>query len=86
MLASGVRTPPRGWLGIAHALGGAGFDDLATHARRLAALAKEPGAAEALGVALTRAGWALARAGHRHREEAIARLREAKSLAATRSE
>jgi hypothetical protein len=83
MLASRTATPPRGWLGIAHALAGAGMDDLATHARRLAALAKEPGAAEALGVALTRAGWQFARAGERSR--AIAQLREAKSLGANRS-
>jgi hypothetical protein len=75
--------PPFGWLPVALALTGAGFDDLATHARRLAALAKEPGADEALAVALTRAGWQLARAGER--KQAIARLREARALAASRS-
>src|SRR5262249_31742061 len=71
------RTPPLGWIAIADALAAAKLDDLATHARRLAALAKEPGAAESLADALTQKGWTLARAGERSR--AIAQLREAKA-------
>jgi len=71
--------PPRGWLGLAQALAACGMNDLATTARRSAALAKEPGAAEALTLALTRAGWQLAEAGDRAR--AIERLREARALA-----
>lgn len=79
MVRTTTAAPPRGWLGLAHALAAAGMDDLATTMRRSAALAKEPGAAEALGLALTRSGWQLARSGERSR--AIARLREARALA-----
>ncbi len=82
-LLASRRAPPRGWLGVAHSLSLADQDELATHARRYAALAKEPGAEDALAIALTREGWALARAGERR--QAIARLREARSLAASRS-
>jgi hypothetical protein len=78
MLRGVPRTPPRGWLAVAHALSAAGMDDVAAQARRLAALAKEAGAEEALALALTRAGWQLAHAGERSR--AIAQLREAKAL------
>lgn len=78
MVRTTTAAPPRGWLGLAHALAAAGMDDLATTMRRSAALAKEPGAAEALGLALTRSGWQLALSGDRSR--AIARLREARSL------
>jgi len=74
--------PPRGWLPLARALAGCGMDDLATTLRRSAALAKEPGAAEALGLALTRSGWELARSGER--SQAIAQLREARALARLR--
>jgi hypothetical protein len=55
------------------------MEEQATLARRAAALAKEPGAVDALVVALTRSGWRLAAAGDR--EAAIARLREARALA-----
>ena len=47
-------------------------------ARRAAASAKEPGAASALALALTRSGWQLAEANERLR--AIACLREARAL------
>jgi hypothetical protein len=70
--------PPRGWLGLASALAACGMNELATTARRSAALAKEPGAGEALQLALTRAAWQLAEAGERGR--AIERLREARAL------
>jgi tetratricopeptide (TPR) repeat protein len=70
--------PPRGWLGLAQALTACGMNELATVARRSAALAKEPGAVEALVLALTRSGWALAESGDRTR--ALERLREARSL------
>ena len=73
------RTPPRGWLSVAMSLGFAGLDELATNARRQAAAASEPGAAEALGIVLTRSAWTLASEGARFR--AIERLREAKQLA-----
>ena len=70
--------PPRGWLALATSLAACGMDELATHPRRAAALAKEPGAEAALALALTRSGWQLALAGERSR--AIARLREAKAI------
>jgi hypothetical protein len=79
MLQTTSAAPPRGWLGLAHALTACGMNELATTARRSAALAKEPGAVEALVLALTRSGWQLAEAGERNR--AIERLREARSLA-----
>lgn len=79
MLKSTAAAPPRGWLGLATSLAACGMEELATHPRRAAALAKEPGAEEALGVALTRSAWQLAREGERSR--AIARLREAKQIA-----
>lgn len=79
MVKTTTSAPPRGWLGLAVVLTAAGMEDLATTMRRSAALAKEPGAAEALGVALTRSAWQLAAAGERSR--AIARLREARSVA-----
>lgn len=75
--------PPRGWLALATSLAACGMDDLATHPRRAGALAKEPGAEEALALALTRSAWQLALSGERSR--AIARLREAKAIAAARS-
>lgn len=80
MLARGAAAPPRGWLAVTQALTVAGKDDLASHTRRNAVLAKEPGAEAALAVSLTRAGWQLARAGDRAR--ALAALREAKALSA----
>lgn len=73
------RTPPRGWLAVATSLGFAGLEELATDARRQATAAGEPGAAEALGIVLTRSAWQLASNGERTR--AMARLREAKALA-----
>lgn len=79
MVTTTTAAPPRGWLGLAAVLTAAGMEDLATPMRRSASLAKEPGAAEALGVALTRSAWQLAAAGDRSR--AIARLREARSVA-----
>lgn len=79
MMKTTTAVPPRGWLGLAHALAAAGMEELATTARRSAALAKESGAAEALGLSLRRSGWQLAAAGERSR--AIAQLREARSLA-----
>jgi hypothetical protein len=75
--------PPRGWLALATSLAACGMDELATHPRRAGALAKEPGAEEALALALTRSAWQLALSGERSR--AIARLREAKAIAAARS-
>lgn len=81
MMKSSTAAPPRGWLGLAQALAACGMDETANLARRSAALAKEPGAAEALGLALTRSGWQLALAGERSR--AIERLREARALAAS---
>jgi hypothetical protein len=82
MMKTTNATPPRGWLGLAHALAACGFDDLATTARRGAALANEAGAAEALALALTRTGWQLAQAGDSKR--AIERLREARAISAPR--
>jgi hypothetical protein len=70
--------PPRGWLGLATALANAGMSEPAELARRAAVAAKESGAADALVVTLTKAGWALARSGERGR--ALARLREAKEI------
>jgi hypothetical protein len=81
MMKSTSAAPPRGWLGLAQALAACGMDEIANVARRSATLAKEPGAAEALGLALTRSGWQLALAGERSR--AIERLREARALAAS---
>ena len=79
MMKSTTSSPPRGWLGLAHALAAVGMDELSTTARRSAAVANEPGAKEALSVTLARSGWQLALAGERSR--AIERLREAKALA-----
>lgn len=70
--------PPRGWLEIANVLSARGLHDLANHARRHAAAAKEPGAEDALVFALTRSGWEHARRGER--DLALQRLREAKAL------
>jgi hypothetical protein len=78
MMKTTTAAPPRGWLGLASALAACAMDELATKARRSAALAKEAGAAEALSLALTRAGWQLALAGDR--AQAIERLREARAL------
>ena len=82
MMKTTTASPPRGWLGLAHALAACGLDDLATTARRGAALAKEAGADEALALALTRKGWQLAQAGDSAR--AIERLREARALSSPR--
>jgi len=82
MIKTTSAAPPRGWLALATSLTACGMEDLATHPRRAAALAKEPGAAEALALTLTRSAWQLAERGERSR--AIARLREAKALAAAR--
>jgi len=79
MMSTSTAPPPRGWLQLANALAACKLDELATTARRSAALAKEPGAAEALTLSLTRSGWQLALAGDR--SMAIARLREARSTA-----
>lgn len=79
MMKTTTASPPRGWLGLANALSACGREDLATTARRGAALAKEPGAEDALSLALVREGWQLASSGDRMR--AIERLREAKSVA-----
>jgi hypothetical protein len=78
MSKSTTAAPPRGWLALSRSLAACGMDDLATTLRRSAALAKEAGAAEALGLSLTRSGWELARSGERSR--AIARLREARAI------
>lgn len=82
MIQTTSAAPPRGWLALATSLTACGMEDLATHPRRAAALAKEPGAAEALALTLTRSAWQLAERGERSR--AIARLREAKAIAAAR--
>jgi tetratricopeptide (TPR) repeat protein len=82
MMRTTTSAPPRGWLGLANALAQCGMDDLATTARRGAALANEAGASEALALALTRKGWQLAQAGEKTR--AIERLREARALAPRR--
>ncbi len=79
MMRTTSAAPPRGWLGLANALTACGMNELATTARRSAALAKEAGASEALALALTRSGWQLAEAGERAR--AIDRLREARAIA-----
>jgi hypothetical protein len=79
MMKTTTAAPPRGWLGLALALAACKMEALAMTARRAAALAKEPGAAEALALGLTRSGWELALAGERSRP--IARLREARALA-----
>lgn len=78
MMKTTTAAPPRGWLGLSQALAACGLDELATTARRGAALAKEAGAAEALALALTRKGWQLAQAGES--AHAIERLREARAL------
>jgi hypothetical protein len=78
MMKTTTAAPPRGWLALAQALAVVGMDDLATTARRAAAVAKEPGAADALALTLTRSGWQHAIAGDRSR--ALERLREAKAL------
>jgi hypothetical protein len=70
--------PPRGWLEIAAVLSARGLHDLADRARRQAVEAKEPGADDALVFALTRSGWEHAKRGER--DQALARLREAKKL------
>lgn len=79
MMRTTSAAPPRGWLALATALTACGMDELAARPRRAAALAKEPGGEQALGLALTRKAWQLAHAGERSR--AIAALREAKALA-----
>lgn len=76
--------PPRGWLEIANVLSSRDLHELADHARRAAVAAKEPGADDALVLALTRSGWEHARRGER--ERALARLREARSLSQTQSQ
>jgi hypothetical protein len=78
MMKTTTAAPPRGWLALAQALAVLGMEDLATTARRAAAVAKEPGAADALALALTRSGWQHALAGDR--SQALERLREAKAL------
>lgn len=78
MMKTTTAAPPRGWLALAQALAVVGMDDLATTARRAAAVAKEPGAADALALTLTRSGWQHALAGDR--SQALERLREAKAL------
>ncbi len=83
MMKTTTASPPRGWLGLSQSLAACGLDDLATTARRGAALAKEAGASEALALALTRKGWQLAQAGDSAR--AIERLREARDLSVPRS-
>lgn len=70
--------PPRGYLALADSLATLDQEALSKKARRAAVTAKEPGAAESLGIALARQGWELARQGERAR--AIERLREAKRL------
>ncbi|AKV04652.1 hypothetical protein AKJ09_11315 [Labilithrix luteola] len=74
-----IGPPPHGWSPVAQALSACGMESLATTARRCASAAKETGAEDALSLALTRSGWELAQAGDRSR--AIARLREARSIA-----
>jgi hypothetical protein len=78
MMRTTTAAPPRGWHALAQALAVVGMDDLATTARRAAAVAKETGAADALALTLTRSGWQHALAGDR--SQALARLREAKAL------
>ena len=81
LLATSSAAPPRGWLGLAQALAACGMNELATIARRAAALAKEPGAVDSLVLALARSGWQLAESGDRAR--ALERLREARTLASS---
>jgi tetratricopeptide (TPR) repeat protein len=69
---------PRGLLALAGALAQLGRDDLALTARQAAVVAREEGAAEALGATLARRGWDLAQAGDR--EAAITALREARRI------
>jgi hypothetical protein len=78
MMKTTTAAPPRGWLGLAQALAVVGMNELSTIARRSAAVAKEPGAADALALTLTRSGWQHALAGER--SQALERLREAKAL------
>jgi hypothetical protein len=78
MMKTTTAAPPRGWHALAQALAVVGMDDLATTARRAAAVAKEPGAVDALALTLTRSGWQHALAGDR--SQALERLREAKAL------
>jgi hypothetical protein len=82
LMKTTTSSPPRGWLGLAQALAACGLDDLATTARRGAALANEAGASAALALALTRKGWQLAQDGDS--AKAIERLREARALSAPR--
>ena len=82
MMKTTTAAPPRGWLALAQVLAVAGMDHLATTARRAAAAAKEPGAADALALTLTRSGWQHALAGDR--SQALERLREAKALSPAR--
>lgn len=70
--------PPAGWLVLAPLFARADREDLADLARRAAAVAREPGAAAALALVLTRSAWQLAEQGERR--AAIAKLREAKAL------
>ena len=70
-----VVAPPSGWSALAHALALAGATELAATARHAAAAAREPGAVDALGLALAREGWKLAETDP---VAAIAKLREAK--------
>ena len=79
MLRTTSAAPPRGWLGLTQALAGCEMNELATLARRAAAVAKEPGAVDSLVLSLTRSGWQLAESGERSR--ALERLREARTLA-----
>ena len=82
MMKTTRAAPPRGWLGLAQALALCEMNDLATVARRSAALAKEQGAVEALVLTLTRAGWQLAESGELGRAMVV--LREARALATPR--
>jgi hypothetical protein len=83
LLASPSRkAPPRGWLPLAATLVVAGREDLAELARRAAARHGEPGATDALALALSRAAWQAARVGDR--AGALSLLREARALGATR--
>ncbi len=85
LLASRARkAPPRGWLPVSAALTGAGREDLGELARRAAVQSGEPGAAEALAIALTRSAWQLARQPEpAARSRALALLREARAIAST---
>jgi hypothetical protein len=79
LLATTTAAPPRGYLALSQTLLLAEMPDLAALARRAAASAKEPGATEALVLALTRSAWQLAEAGQA--APALERLREARALA-----